>query len=51
MTYIPTQSGFMNMEDSAKLLGAIFPNYPVLIPCYPVPTLDPIVQSSADRSN
>ena len=51
MTYIPTQSGFMNLEDSAKLLRAIFPNYPALIPCRPAPPLDPIAQSSTDRSN
>ena len=51
MTYIPTQSGFMNLEDSAKLLRAIFPNYPTLIPCHHVPPLDPIARSSADRSN
>lgn len=50
MTYIPTKTGFMNLEDSAKLLRAIFPNYPTLIPCYPVPRLEPIAQSSGDRS-
>jgi len=25
MTYIPTQTGFMRLEDSEKLLRAIFP--------------------------
>ena len=34
MTFIPTQSGFMNLEDSEKLLRAIFPNYPSLEPRY-----------------
>jgi hypothetical protein len=51
MTYIPTQTGFMHLEDSKKLLRAIFPNYPDLKPCYPAPVLEPISQASADRSN
>jgi hypothetical protein len=51
MTYIPTQTGFMNLEDSAKLLRAIFPSYPSLEPRYPAPALEPISQGSADRSN
>ncbi len=51
MTYIPTQSGFMSLEDSEKLLRAIFPNYPSLEPRYPAPALEPIHQGSADRSN
>ncbi len=51
MTYIPTQNGFMNLEDSAKLLHAIFPNYPSLEPRYPVPRLEPVIQDKADRSN
>ena len=51
MTYIPTQSGFMNLEDSEKLLHAIFPNYPSLEPRYSAPALEPIPQGAADRSN
>jgi hypothetical protein len=51
MTYIPTQSGFMNLEDSEKLLRAIFPNYPGLTPCHRPPSLEPIHQGRADRSN
>jgi hypothetical protein len=51
MTYIPTQNGFMNLEDSSKLLRAIFPNYPTLVPCHPVPHLEPVVQGSTDRRN
>jgi len=51
MTFIPTQSGFMNLEDSEKLLRAIFPNYPSLEPRYPAPSLEPIAQGSTDRSN
>jgi hypothetical protein len=51
MTFIPTQSGFMRLEDSEKLLRAIFPNYPSLEPRYPAPALEPIPQDSADRSN
>jgi len=51
MIYIPTQSGFMNLEDSEKLLRAIFPNYPGLEPCHRPPSLEPIYQGRADRSN
>ena len=51
MTYIPTQSGFMDLEDSKKLLHAIFPNYPGLEPRNPAPILEPIAQDIADRSN
>jgi len=51
MTYIPTQAGFMNLEDSEKLLHAIFPKYPSLEPRYRAPALEPISQASADRSN
>ena len=50
MTFIPTQAGFMRLEDSEKLLRAIFPNYPSLAPCHPAPRLEPIPQPSADRS-
>ena len=46
MTYIPTQSGFMNAEDSEKLLRAIFPNYPSLEPCHCPPSLEPIVEDA-----
>jgi hypothetical protein len=49
MTFIATQTGFMRLEDSAKLLRAIFPNYPSLEPHYPAPVLEQI-QDSADRS-
>jgi hypothetical protein len=48
--YIPTERGFMRLEDSKKLLRAIFPNYPSLSPCHPAPRLEPIAQSSADWS-
>jgi len=51
MTYIPTEKGFMRLEDSEKLLHVIFPNYPNLEPRYPAPCLEPIDQDSADRSN
>jgi hypothetical protein len=50
-TFIPTQAGFMRLEDSEKLLRATFPNYPSLEPCYPAPVLEPTAQGSADRSN
>ena len=51
MTYIPTQTGFMRLEDSEKVLRAIFPNYPSLEPCHPAPRLEAICQGTADRSN
>jgi len=51
MTFIPTESGFMRLEDSERLLRAIFPNYPALEPRYPVPALEPIFRGSGDRSN
>ena len=48
MTYIPTQTGFMRLEESEKLLRLIFPNYPSLEPRYPAPRLEPIPQGSTD---
>jgi len=51
MTFIPIQTGFMRLEDSEKLLRAIFPNYPSLEPRYPAPALEPICPGSADRSH
>lgn len=49
MRFIPTPAGFMKLEDSGKLLRAIFPNYPNLEPCHPAPVLEPIEQCGADR--
>jgi hypothetical protein len=49
-TYIPTQSGFMRLEDSKKLLRAIFPNWPNLEPCRPAPHVERVA-ASAGRSN
>ena len=51
MTFIPTQSGFMGLKDSEKVLRAIFPNYPNLEPCCPAPHLEPTDEASADRRN
>jgi hypothetical protein len=51
MTFIATQSGFMRLEDSDKLLRAIFPNYPSLEPRYPTPRLESIPQGSKEYSN
>jgi hypothetical protein len=51
MTFIPTQNGFMRLEDSEKLLRAIFPNYPSLEPCHPTPCLEPTAQGSANWRN
>ena len=46
MTYIPTESSFMRLEDSERLLRAIFPNYPSLEPRCPTPRLEPMSQGS-----
>jgi len=51
MKFIPTQNGFMRLENSEKLLRAIFPNYPNLEPCCPAPPLEPTDERNADRSN
>lgn len=47
MTYIPTQAGFMQLQDSARLLRVVFPKYPELQPCNPVPVLDVAAVPSA----
>jgi hypothetical protein len=41
MTFIPTQTGFMRLEEPAKLLRAIFPNYPSVEPCHFARRLEP----------
>jgi hypothetical protein len=51
MTVIPTKDGFMRLEDSDKLLRAIFPKYPKLEPCHPAPTFEPTSQIGPDREN
>jgi hypothetical protein len=51
MTFIPTQTGFMRLEDSEKLLRAIFPNYPDLEPCHAAPRLEPISQGTENYGN
>ena len=45
MTYTPNNAGMVSVEDSHRILRAIFPNYPDLTPCYPAPTLEPVVPS------
>ena len=47
MTYIPTQAGFMQLQDSARLLRMVFPNYPELQPCNAVPVLEVAAVPSA----
>jgi len=49
--FIPTQTGFMRLEDSKKLLRLIFPNYPDLRPCHPAPRLEPIPQDCKEYWN
>jgi hypothetical protein len=51
MTFIPTQTGFMRLEDSQRLLRAIFPNYPSLEPCHSAPLLEPIPRGSKEDWN
>jgi hypothetical protein len=51
MTFIPTQTGFMRLEDSEKLLRHIFPNYPSLESCHSALRLEPIPQGSKEYSN
>ncbi len=51
MTFIPTQTGFMRLEDSEKLLRAIFPNYPSLEPCHSGPRLEPMLRGSKEYWN
>jgi hypothetical protein len=48
--FIPTQTGFMRLEDSEKLLRAIFPNYPSLEPCHSAPCLEPQESSQSTAS-
>jgi len=50
MTFIPTQTGFMRLEDSEKLLRAIFPNYPSLGPCHSAPRLETAKSSHSTTS-
>jgi len=50
MTFIPTQAGFMRLEDSEKLLRAIFPNYPSLEPCHSAPRLETAKSSQSTTS-
>ena len=45
MTYIPNNVGMVSIEDSHRILRAIFPNYPELKPCNPAPRLEPIAPS------
>ena len=47
MTYIPAQAGFMQSQDSARLSRAVFPKYPKLQPCNPVPVLEVAAAPSA----
>ena len=46
MTYVPNQAGMASVEDSRRILRAIFPNYPDLMPCDPVPRLEQIAGSA-----
>ena len=51
MRFIPTQTGFMRLQDSETLLRAIFPNYPSLEPCHSTPRLEPIPQGQQNHWN
>ena len=39
MATLPKSDG-LKIEESAWLLHAIFPNYPVIYPCRPTPPID-----------
>lgn len=49
MTYVPNPGGMVGVEDSLRILRAIFPNYPDLTPCNPVPKLEAI-SGSAEKT-
>jgi hypothetical protein len=51
MKFLPTQTGCMRLEDSERLLRAIFPNYPSLEPRYLAPRLEPVPHGSKDYWN
>jgi hypothetical protein len=51
MTFISTQTGFMRLEDSEKLLRAISPNYPSLETFHSAPRLEPIFLGGEDYGN
>jgi hypothetical protein len=51
MRFIPTQTGFMRLQDSEQLLRAIFPNYPSLEPCRSAPSLEAIPQGQQNHWN
>ena len=51
MTFLPTQTGFLRLEDSERLMRAIFPNYPSLEPCHSAPRLEPIPQDRKEYWN
>jgi hypothetical protein len=48
MTYIPSETGMVGVADSARILRAVFPNYPDLQPCNSIPGLEPTCPISAD---
>ena len=50
MTYIPGSTGVVTIEDSQRILRAIFPRYPELTPCYPAPPLEPIAPTNETSS-
>ena len=50
MSYVPPQTGFMHLEDSATLSRAIFPNYASLVPCHSAPSLEPENRSHSTAS-
>ena len=51
MTYVPNKIGMVSTEDARRILRAIFPNYPDLMPCKAVPALEPIAPSPVKTPN
>ena len=51
MTLIPTQSGYMRLEDSKNSCGRSSQTIPAWNRAIPAPRLEPTDPGSADRSN
>ena len=51
MTYTPSETGMIRVADSARILLAVFPNYPDLEPCRVTSSLEPIWPIQPDSVN
>ncbi len=48
MTCMRNNEGMISVEDSSRILYAVFPNYPKLEPCNPAPPLEPIATATSE---